>query len=210
MNGVMMWIVLRLSRHSWITHKIINMARRLLFFVLFIILTGCSCTVAMAQYFTIEQHIDTTFASTLEGKGSKAMVVGIIKGDQKMVLNFGAEPATEETIYDLGSITKVFTGVALSKAIVEGALAPETSICELDPELFGERNTLCVITVADVATHRSGLPRMPVNLDAFGNIQNPFANYSEEKLKEYVTEWDGYEEKEHDYTSKWMALVIWA
>ena len=114
-------------------------------------------------------------------------------------MNFGEEPATGETVFDIGSITKVFTGVALSHAIVEEDLTPDTSICKLDRELFGEGNALCAITVSEVATHRSGLPRLPTNLNPLLNMRNPYANYSEEELQEFVQEWDGYTKKAHPY-----------
>ena len=51
-------------------------------FVCFVLITF-PFSPAVAQDVSIEQHIDTTFASILKGKSNRAMVVGVINGEEK-------------------------------------------------------------------------------------------------------------------------------
>jgi len=161
-----------------------------LVFMLFIVVTSCWNAV-LAQDSGLKHRIDSTFSPFLDALPNRAMVVGLIKEGETAVFTFGDLEADEKTVFDIGSITKVFTGVALSHAIVEEKLTPDTSVCDAAPELFQAESAICDVTVSELATHHSGLPRLPSNLNAVDLVTNPFADYSEEHLKEFAKEWEG-------------------
>jgi len=90
-----------------------------------------------------------------------------------------------DKIFEIGSITKVFTGICLSKMVVTN----EVSLTETLQEQFnfsipkgGD------ITLQQLANHTSGLPKLPTNADDIVDfdLKNPYANYSFEKLKNYL------------------------
>jgi serine-type D-Ala-D-Ala carboxypeptidase/endopeptidase len=101
--------------------------------------------------------------------------VGILAPDQ------GKAP-DDETVYEIGSISKVFTGLLLAEAVVRGEVTLETPIASLlpaDVELpdgVGDRITLLML-----ATHTSGLPRIPVEIPA-DDYTNPYATYDDAAL----------------------------
>lgn len=71
------------------------------------------------------------------------------------------EPVGEETVFEIGSITKVFTGVALASCADLGLVQLDEPLRRLLPP--GARLTpgADAVTLAHLASHSSGLPRMP-------------------------------------------------
>ena len=71
----------------------------------------------------------------------------------------------QDTVYEIGSISKVFTGVLLAALVQDGSVRLDQPVEQLLPETVrvpahGARK----ITLVDLSTHTSALPRMPSNL----------------------------------------------
>lgn len=65
------------------------------------------------------------------------------------------------TIFEIGSITKIVTGTLLADAIRRGEVQETDKLSTLLPEfIFPAKGEL--ITLLDLATHRSGLPSFPI------------------------------------------------
>lgn len=107
-------------------------------------------------------------------------------GFGKIALPDGAAPA-ENTVYEIGSITKGLTGILLA----DMALAGEVSLLDTldkfltDPATFPE--AVRAITLLQLATHASGLPRLPGNL-MFGmkDAANPYSHYGAKELTAFL------------------------
>jgi CubicO group peptidase (beta-lactamase class C family) len=88
----------------------------------------------------------------------------------------------DRTLYAIGSITKVFTGLLLAEAVTRGELTLDTTLAALLPtevelpDRAGSR-----ITVRMLATHTSGLPRIPAEIPP-DDYTNPYAAYGEAEL----------------------------
>ncbi|MFN0076353.1 MAG: serine hydrolase [Prosthecobacter sp.] len=93
----------------------------------------------------------------------------------------------EQIVFEIGSITKVFTGLLLAQAVVEKKVTLETTIGSLlDPKLKFADPRIAAITLKQLSTHTSGLPRLPANL-AVGSIEDdPYANYDEKLLLAFL------------------------
>jgi CubicO group peptidase (beta-lactamase class C family) len=75
----------------------------------------------------------------------------------------GATPPTERTLFEIGSVTKVFTATVLADEVVRGNLALDQPVRDLLPAgTVVPRRDDAEITLEHLATHRSGLPRNPV------------------------------------------------
>ncbi|AGS69171.1 serine hydrolase domain-containing protein [Streptomyces collinus] len=89
-----------------------------------------------------------------------AIVVGAVR-DGRSALH-GADPGT---LFEIGSVTKTFTALALARLTVRGAVRLDQPLRDLlprdirVPERGGE-----VIELAHLACHTSGLPRLPKGL----------------------------------------------
>jgi CubicO group peptidase (beta-lactamase class C family) len=85
---------------------------------------------------------------------------------EMMLLNFGstakdgAEPVDSNTVYEIGSITKVFTGILLAQAVQAGQMKLDDPIQGYLPDgVQAPAYKGIPITLAELATHRSSLPR---------------------------------------------------
>lgn len=121
-----------------------------------------------------------------------SMAIAIIDSSGTYFFNFGKTSADgkkvdENTIYEIGSISKVFTGILLAQQILDGDLAIDTKVNEMLPKsvqvpVKGEQE----ITLGHLTDHTSGLPRMPNNF-APSNPANPYADYSVEQMYSFIS-----------------------
>lgn len=66
-----------------------------------------------------------------------------------------------DTLFEIGSITKVFTAILLAKLALDGRIDLDAPIAELLPEFTGVSTA---ITPRRLSTHTSGLPRLPIGI----------------------------------------------
>ena len=93
----------------------------------------------------------------------------------------------EKLVFEIGSITKVFTGLLLAQAVVEKKVTLETTISSLlEGQVKFMDPRVAAITLKQLATHTSGLPRMPDNMGADTTEEDPFANYDEKLLLSFL------------------------
>jgi CubicO group peptidase (beta-lactamase class C family) len=93
-----------------------------------------------------------------------------------------ARPLDENSVFEIGSITKAFTGILLADMVARGEVSLTAPVSEYLPSGVsvpsrGGR----MITLLDLATHHSALPRMPTNFSP-GDVRNPYADYTDEDL----------------------------
>lgn len=130
----------------------------------------------------IEAGVVPGLAIGIYEKGETAFVgVGSIKPG-------GDQPPTAHTIYEIGSISKGFTGLLLADAVRRGEVTLGTTASSLAPEgasiaswSDAESGDTVDYTLLDLTTHTSGLPRMPGDLRPTDAAQ-PFADYDAESL----------------------------
>jgi D-alanyl-D-alanine-carboxypeptidase/D-alanyl-D-alanine-endopeptidase len=118
------------------------------------------------------------------------VAAGIMKDPAVGVINAKGEVATfgpAEAVYEIGSITKVFTAVLLADMVERGEVALEDPVAKYlpktvkVPERGGKQ-----ITLLDLVTHKSGLPRLPANLQP-KDMGNPYADYTAENLYAFLS-----------------------
>jgi len=112
------------------------------------------------------------------------------------------------TIFEIGSITKVFTTLALADLLQKTGINLDDRAEPLLPEglelpTYEEK----AITVQNLVTHRSGLPRIPDNLDT--RNPNPYAHYTDSMLTSFLSHYELKKKpgSEFAYSNLGMALV---
>lgn len=70
----------------------------------------------------------------------------------------GLGDVTEDSRYELGSITKTFNGLLLADAVERGEVTLDDPLVQFFPELEG--TPAADVTLAELASHRSGLPSL--------------------------------------------------
>ena len=94
-------------------------------------------------------------------------------------------PPDDATLFEIGSITKVFTSILLARLVLGGLIGLDTPIRRIAPELSTAPDW---ITPRTLATHTSGLPRLPVPLWKlpFMSAENPYAAISGRDLADWL------------------------
>jgi D-alanyl-D-alanine-carboxypeptidase/D-alanyl-D-alanine-endopeptidase len=128
------------------------------------------------------------------------LVVGIVTDSGREVVSFGTKrigqnsPPDGDTYFGIASLTKIFTGFVLAKAVCEGTVRLDDSANRyLKKDLKLKDNS---ITLRQLVTHTSGLPDMPTNIRAFRDLDkdgksdfedlNPARNYTREMLADFL------------------------
>ncbi len=128
------------------------------------------------------------------GFGVIGLSAAVVDGPSLRLAGAGRRAATAptppdaDTLFEFGSITKTFTGLLLADMVLRRELALDAPVQDVLPNgLKLEDSAGAPLTWADLATHRSGLPRLPDNLrDPSG--ANPY-DYPREALWQFVANW---------------------
>jgi len=98
------------------------------------------------------------------------------------------DPPGPETIFEIGSITKVFTATVLADMAEEGLVALDDPVQRYLPEGVELPVRGRPITLADLAAQTSGLPRLPKGLVGLSLRQrrNPYAGFTDAHLERAI------------------------
>ena len=91
----------------------------------------------------------------------------------------------QKSIFEIGSISKVFTSTLLANFVIDGKVK---LLDNINDYLKAPIKNSTEISFIDLANHTSGLPRLPSNLDLINvDPENPYKEYKEKELEDYVT-----------------------
>ena len=121
------------------------------------------------------------------------IVVGVIDSSGRRVIAYGSLAKNDNrrldgnTVFEIGSMTKVFTSLVLMDMALRGEVALNDPISKYLPSTVKvpERNGR-QITFADVSTQSSGLPRLPANMHP-KDPNNPYADYSVQQMYDFLS-----------------------
>lgn len=121
------------------------------------------------------------------------IVVGVVDAHGRRIVAYGsldkgdARPLNGDTVFEIGSATKVFTSLLLADMVQRGEVALADPVAKYLPAevKVPERNGRS-ITLLDLSTHTSGLPRMPSNFQP-KNSANPYADYTVKQLYDFLS-----------------------
>ncbi|MBI4881230.1 MAG: beta-lactamase family protein [Planctomycetes bacterium] len=142
----------------------------------------------------LEELIDSLAAPLIEQREALGLVVGVLQNGEESVHGYGrvthdGDSAPDgATLYEIGSITKVFTGLLLADAVEEGLVGLDDPIARHLPDTLRLPAEEPPVLLRHLVTHTSGLPRIP---DGFRpeNPQDPYAGFGVAELYSYL---EGY------------------
>jgi CubicO group peptidase (beta-lactamase class C family) len=169
---------------------------------------------ASAQHFPSTEDLTAIIEKRVEAERGMAMVLGVMEADGSTKVVYygdageGARPLAAKSVFEIGSITKVFTGILLAEAVTRGEVALDDPVSKYLPDgvTVPNRNGR-EITLLDITTHRSSLTRMPTNMVATGDGTYP--HYTIDMLYEFLS---GHELRrdigvEYEYSNIAVALL---
>lgn len=126
-------------------------------------------------------------------KQSVGIVVGIVDPSGRRIVSYGAlnqgdaRPLNADTVFEIGSISKVFTSLILADMVRRGEVALDDPVAKyLPPSVKMPSRNGKEITLRDLATHYSGLPRLPANMGREDRA-NPYADYTVDQMYQFLS-----------------------
>jgi serine-type D-Ala-D-Ala carboxypeptidase/endopeptidase len=129
-------------------------------------------------------------------KQAVGIVVGVIEPAGRRIVAYGnlanGDPRTldGDTIFEIGSISKVFTSLLLADMVNRKEVSLDDSATKYLPEnVTMPQRSGKSITLHDLSTHSSGLPPLPGNFKP-KNPRNPYADYSVAHLYQFLSSYE--------------------
>ncbi len=125
----------------------------------------------------IRERVDAGYSvgiviAVVKPEGTKFHAYGRVATDSEQTVN-------PDTLYELGAITSVFTAAVLTEMVERGDVKLSDPITKYLPEQVRPKSPDGKpITLGQLATHTSGLPRLPDNAAIDANPNNPWVDYS--------------------------------
>jgi len=163
---------------------------KLLFLVLMI---SPASQISFVQEDTTCNYVKEYIKRIVDNEKSTSVIIGLVNEKGKRIISYGelkkgsGKQPDGNTLYGIGSITKVFTCVLLADMVNRGELNLNDPISKFLPDsvktptLNGKE-----ITLYHLATHTSGFPHRPDNLSP-ANPDNPYADYTVEQMYDFLS-----------------------
>ncbi|MFN8354888.1 MAG: serine hydrolase [Spirosomataceae bacterium] len=142
----------------------------------------------------VKETIKTQLINRVDNGYSAGTTVAFLDNGQESFFTYGyantttKQPITQQSVFEIGSITKTFTCLLLADLVQKGKLALNDPVEKYLPNAVklpsfeGQK-----ITFADLASHTSGLPRMP-DIFAPKDDSNPYIDYSPKELYAFLNQ----------------------
>ena len=161
-----------------------------------------------------DSAIRAVIRDRVDAKRSSGIAVGILDPDGRTrVFAYGtsgtSRPLDDQSVFEIGSITKTFTATTLADMVVKGEVKLDDPVAKYLPATahVPSRNGR-EITLVDLATQSSGLPRMPSNF-APKDQTNPYADYTEQQAIDFVSSYQLARDvgAKYEYSNLGMGLL---
>ena len=138
----------------------------------------------------LKETVDALISPLLAQHEQLGLVVGLQIGDRSVVYGYGALDETrltvpnERTLFEIGSITKVFTRLLLVTMVEEGLVSLDEPLRSLLPECPDLPQDITLLRLAT----SGGLPGLPLDLFETPdfNPRNPYGHFTPAQLYTYL------------------------
>lgn len=165
----------------------------------------------LAQTTDPSSIINNAIQPYMAQNGIPGVAVALYYHNQAYFYNFGVsdrstqQPVTSNTIFEIGSITKVFTATLLAEQILNHKMNLNDPVVNyLPPQVKNANGAINQVTLEELATHTSGLPRIPPGLTLAER-----AGYTKDDLMNYISTWqpDGPVGSGYSYSNIGFGLI---
>ncbi|MEO8705758.1 MAG: serine hydrolase, partial [Kofleriaceae bacterium] len=136
----------------------------------------------------LQAVLDADLAKSLAGPLAPAtgvgVTIGVVQHGVRKVFSYGA--VKPDSVFEIGSITKTFTGLALAQLVEQKKVRLDEPVRALLPKgTVAAPASGAEITLLDLSAQRSGLPRLPDNMKPADDT-NPYADYDVKALYAFM------------------------
>jgi beta-lactamase class C len=135
-----------------------------------------------------EEILTTKIKEFMKNKGVPGVTIALFYEGKGTLYSFGfADPklkikANPDTIFEIASLTKVFTSTALAVEVLRGKMALNDPVLKYLPSIQNNSKGISQVTLSQLATHTSSLPRVPPQ-------KKGIRKYTPDLLMEYLRNW---------------------
>jgi CubicO group peptidase (beta-lactamase class C family) len=152
---------------------------------------------------TVSDLVEKVAGPSVKSGMNVGLVIGVINGEHKATFSFGKKSRTSDeapdgdTIFAIGSITKAFLSLLAYQLVQEGTLSLSDNLGNLLPTDSELSDAAKKITIGQLLTHSSGLPRQPNDLQMLASLinytltgENIYRHIDADKVFETLREFD--------------------
>jgi CubicO group peptidase (beta-lactamase class C family) len=177
--------------------------------VLLSLLVGCSTAPPPSP---VTEHMRTLAEQAVLADPGASLVLLLRVNQQTHVVGAGSPIAGSapdgDTRFEIGSITKVFTAALLDIALQRGEVPKEATLGAVWPDPLGASDA-AAIPLAQLASHTSGLPRLPANFKP-ALAADPYADYSQSLATAALLAWKRPPQPRFEYSNFGVGVLGWA
>ncbi len=145
-----------------------------------------------AESQTLRELEELLQAIVEEGSLTPAISGVAIENGNTHFLNYGFAdkeknlPITKEHLFEIGSISKTFTAMALASMVEEGKVKLDDPVQKYLPDdvTISAKNSK-PITLKSLSNHTSGLPRLADNMEPYDK-NNPYVHYNAKMMYDFL------------------------
>ena len=156
--------------------------------ILFILIAPVAINAQLELSQNVIENIEARIAAGL----NPSIAVGIVSPNGMEYYSFGKTKAdgdvvSEHSIYEIGSITKTFTGILLAQLAIEGKVGVDDPANDYLPDdaKLPDYNGM-EITLGHLSDHTSSIPRMPTNFEP-SDPANPYKDYTVDNMYQFIS-----------------------
>jgi CubicO group peptidase (beta-lactamase class C family) len=139
-----------------------------------------------------KEQVEALVRPVVDGDWCAGMVVAVVDAQGTRYYGFGSSGAgtaapDERTLFEIGSITKAFTGLLLADAVTRQEVRLDDPVAKWLPDAVkvpAFEGT--PITLLNLSTHTAALPRLPSNLQPKDPL-NPYADYTVPQMYDFLS-----------------------
>jgi CubicO group peptidase (beta-lactamase class C family) len=141
---------------------------------------------------SMDKEVDVAATAYIGQANTAGLSIGILKDGNISTYGYGettkggGKLPDANTLYEIGSITKTFTSVALAYYVNEGKIKLTDPVTKYLPDSVAANPVLKDVTLLMLSNHTSGLARMPGNLSPATDQLNPYKLYDQKLLFAYL------------------------
>jgi CubicO group peptidase (beta-lactamase class C family) len=153
------------------------------------------------------EQIEALYQPWVDAAFFPSVSIALVTADDVRFLELG-DGITHgpDTLYEIGSISKVFTGLLLAEMVAAEQVTLDTPIGDLLPIELGLSDATAGITLEALTTHRSGLPRLADNMP-FGDPTDPYADYTVDGMYTFLQGFDPPAQPSFGYSNLGVGLL---
>ena len=135
----------------------------------------------------IPDDVKASMQARIDAGETAGIVVGLVTASGEVYAGAGVletgkpQKVDPDTIFEIGSVTKAFTGILLAEMVKRKEVKLDDPVSKYLPASAKLPKANREITLLDLATHHSSLPRLPGNFNP-ADPDDPYVDYTAEKL----------------------------